>query len=308
MTPWLVTLLVLVFACRQNSTSTLDRIKVIDNFPSGSAIEYYNERFYVIGDDASMMLSLDENFEFISNEPLYTTGPGRIPKNVKPDLEAITRLDLKDTPYLLILGSGSLAPYRQTGWLLNPKSLEKNEWRLDSFYKRLAKVGIEEVNIEGVAASKDEIILVNRGNKTHPLNHLIFTTKGFWENPTAPVRTVVIGKATDTSVFNGISGLAYSSKSDELIMTVSTENTYTSTADGTIGKSYLWIMKYPSGKNDTLLMPDKIIDLSRLDSRFEGNKIESVCIVSETATMLDLALVADNDDGKSSLFRLRVRR
>ena len=52
--------------------------------------------------------------------------------------------------------------------------------------------------------------------------------------------------------------------------------------------------------------PFEIIDLEQADSRFKGAKIESVAIVSENKLQTELALVADNDNGKTTMYRVIV--
>ena len=54
--------------------------------------------------------------------------------------------------------------------------------------------------------------------------------------------------------------------------------------------------------------PDRIIDLEAVDERFRGQKIESVCIDRETADFFHLVLVADNDDGQSTIFRVVIEK
>ena len=99
----------------------------------------------------------------------------------------------------------------------------------------------------------------------------------------------------------------YAPKNDKLILTVSTENTYSNISDGSIGKSYLWIVKNISAKkNWKAINPDKIIDLEKTDSRFKEQKIESVCVLKETRKFTWLILAADNDDGSSTLFKLVI--
>jgi hypothetical protein len=97
--------------------------------------------------------------------------------------------------------------------------------------------------------------------------------------------------------------------SDRLLLTVSTENTYNITQNGTIGKSYLWIIDNISAKkNMTAINPSKIIDLEELDERFKGHKIESVCIISEDKNETQLVLVADDDNGTSVLFKITLKK
>ena len=50
------------------------------------------------------------------------------------------------------------------------------------------------------------------------------------------------------------------------------------------------------------------IDLDDLDSRFRGQKIESICVTMETRGYIHLVLAADNDDGSSTLFKLIVEK
>jgi hypothetical protein len=79
--------------------------------------------------------------------------------------------------------------------------------------------------------------------------------------------------------------------------------------DGAIGKSYLWIIKNISAKRKwKAINPDQVIDLGSIDPRFNGQKIESVCVMKETKDLFHLVLAADNDDGSSSLFKLIIKK
>ena len=88
-------------------------------------------------------------------------------------------------------------------------------------------------------------------------------------------------------------------------MTISTENTFSVHEDGEIGQSYLWIINDLSSKmNLHRLYPDKIINLTNIDQRFNEQKIESVSILSADNTEKVLILTADDDKGGTVLFRL----
>ena len=294
------------FGISCGSNNLLKEVKKID-YPSASGIEYFNNQFYIIGDDANDLLVLDSNFNTIDSIHLYSFTEKRIPKPVKADLEAITTT--KDNK-LLLLGSGSLSPNRNTGWLIDPVTKQKESIRLDTFYQRLILNEIKEINIEGACAIPGSIILSNRGSKGYAKNQLILTSENFWEDQVnAPITIILTGTATDSTKFNGISGLAYAKKSDRLLLTVSTEDTHNNMDDGTIGKSYLWIVKnISSKKNWKALNPDQTIDLESIDPRFKGEKIESVCITKETKNFLHLVMVADNDNGSSSFLKLIIEK
>ncbi len=292
-----------LFSCRHEEV--LQEVKKLPHYPSASGVEFVNGHFYIIGDDARQLLVLDSSLAVTDSIPLYHFPDYRIPKDIKPDLEAVALLP---DQHLLVTGSGSASPQRDAGWLIDPVTKQKDSLRLDTFYRRISRRGITEINIEGAAMIPGALVLSNRGSKGFPKNHLLFTKDRFWENPSqAPINPVLIGFNTDTSFFNGVSGLAYAPKHDQLIITVSTEDTRNNTDDGAIGKSYLWIVKSISSKTRwKAINPDRVIDLEKIDARFRGQKIESACVWKETRKFLYLLLVADNDDGSSTLFRLVV--
>jgi hypothetical protein len=301
----IATISTLLSSCGSNNM--LNEIKKLDQYPSASGIEYFNKQFYLIGDDANDMLILDSNFNQIDTIQLYSFTEKRIPKKLKADLEGIT---ITKDKKLLITGSGSLSPYRYTAWLIDPVTQQKDSMRLDTFYNRLLSNGIKEINIEGICAIPGSMILTNRGNKGYPKNHFILTSDNFWtDQANAPISIILAGSTSDSTSFTGISGLTYSKKSDRLFITASTEDTRNNMDDGTIGKSYLWIITNISGKKKwKAINPDHVIDLEKVDPRFKGHKIESVCIVKETRNFIHLVLSADNDTSCSTLFKMIVEK
>lgn len=290
-----------LFSCGPNTV--LKEAKLISSYPSASGIEFVNDNLYVIGDDANSLLILDKDLIPIDSVRLYSFTEKRIPKSVKPDLESIA---ITKDKKLMLFGSGSLVPYRNIAWLMDPVSKQKDSIRLDTFYARLAANGIKEVNIEGAAIIPGLVILSNRGNKNYPHNYLVITRNNFWEDQTnTSINLIKVGTTADTTVFNGVSGITYSSRTDRLILSISTEDTRNAMDDGAIGKSYLWIIKnFSSKRNWKAINPDQVIDLDALDQKFQGQKIESVCITKETKNFLHLVLAADNDNGSSTLFKL----
>lgn len=296
-----ILLSLLLISCGSNDM--LKEYKLLDHYPSASGIEYFNNNYYIIGDDANNLLVLDSNLNPLDSIQLYNYPEKRIPKAVKPDLEAVlTTTDKK----LMLLGSGSILPQRNIGWLFDPATKQKDSIRLDTLYARILQSGPKELNIEGAASIPGGIVLANRGNKSYPKNQLIFTGKECWKNQDrTPIAVVSLGGNTDTAKFSGVSGIDYCRKSDRLILTVSTEDTRSSHEDGAIGKSYLWIIENISSKKGwKAINPNQVIELDGIDPKFEGQKIESVCITKETRDFLHLVLVADNDNGSSSIFRL----
>jgi len=299
----------LAIACSDKPGHSLQEVRKLD-YPSASGTEYLNKQLFIIGDDAQQLLILDSNLVIKDSIALYNLPGKRLPKATKPDLEAISIVRSDHRNKLLLLGSGSLSPYRNSAWLIDPFRKQKDSVSLDSFFSRLLSKGLKEINIEGACSIPGAVLLANRGHKAYRSNMLVVAKEGFWTDPTkADFEFIRVGVNNDTAVFNGVSGLAYASKSDRLVLTVSTEDTRSSYEDGAIGKSYIWIIKNISSKKEwSAINPDEVIDLESIDQRFKGFKIESVSITGETKKLLHLVLAADNDDGSSTLFKITVAK
>lgn len=292
-------------ACSKPDAKLIE-LKVLNDYPSGSGLAYLDGYIYLIGDDATDILKMDSQFNVVDRTGLFISSQKRIPKDIKADLESIALIKLNKAPALLLPGSGSLSPYRNVCWIFNPADKEKKQFLLDTFYSRLKNEGIRDLNIEGAVALPAGIMLASRGNKSFPKNYLILTANRFWENQElAGIKIIKAGTNKDTSFFTGISGLDYSYITDQLILTASTEDTRSSYEDGSIGKSYLWIINNISSKKRLdAINPDKIIDLDKIDTRFKGYKIESVCIVTDSKREKELILVSDDDKGGTVLFKM----
>ncbi|MBA2498339.1 MAG: hypothetical protein H0V30_01290 [Chitinophagaceae bacterium] len=293
-----------------NEKYTLTAFTQLTHFPSGSGIEFKRDHYYLAGDDANYLLKLDKDWKVVDSIILSTHPGKRISKNVKSDIEATTFL-FGSRNNLFLFGSGSLSPYRDSMIVLNVDSNQKTTYPLSVFHQRLQRAGINEINIEGAASTPWGLLLSNRGNQKHPKNHLVFTSNDFFEDQEeAEFQIASIGINSDTTApFTGISGLCYSGLSDRLLLTVSTEDTESSYSDGEIGKSYLWIVEDISSKRRFKGMnPNQVIDLVKIDKRFIGQKIESVSITHETNKILEVVLVADNDNGETGLFKLLIQK
>jgi hypothetical protein len=281
--------------------------KEFKSYPSGSGIEFYDDKIYLVGDDAKDILVMSRKWKDEQLVNLFDNNAARIPKKIKADLEATAIVHLDTMVYLLVMGSGS-KDQRNKGVMLNIETGDKTEIDCTLFYKRLKENGIVDLNIEGAAEVSDYMIFCNRGNKAHPANELIVTSKDFFRNQqNAPIGLLNI----DMSEYEGtmaLSGACYSYEHDWLIFTASTEDTPDNYHDGTIGKSYLGIIEDAYRKiTKNRVRVNELIDLAATNKKFDGFKIESVCIQSERKYRMKLHLVADNDDGESHLFKVLLR-
>lgn len=279
--------------------------KKIINYPSGSALEFYKNTLFVIGDDVNYVLCLDVDWNEINRIKLFDFDGERIPKPIKPDLECATIID----EMLYIVGSGSKSPQRDVSFwidLCNHNSVKKintasfnNLFRERNFFK--------EMNIEGFTSCGDKLLFFNRATTEQP-NHLIITDYNILKKK-FPDKFKVIPIEIDTlqGIQLGISGACYDAKNDILFLTASAENTSNAYDDGEIIGSVLAIVENASKQiNQSELVINNYIELDIIDISFSKQKIESVCIVHSENKNFNLILVADNDDGMSVLFELNV--
>lgn len=302
---YFILVLFFIFSCGQKGNLSSIEIKNLD-YPSASSIEYIDGKLYVMGDDATNLLILDTGLNIVDSIPLLSYSEKRIPKDIKPDLEA----SALNGDTLFLFGSGSLSPYRNFGWKHNLKSKDNDSINLEPLFLKAKDLGIEQINIEGACFVSGKLILVNRGNKGYPQNHLIITDEKFLNNDSSfQLFIIPFAAQKNLASFKGISGICYARESDQLIMTVSTEDTKNSYEDGAIGNSYLWIIDNISTKiNSRTLGSKRVIDLEYIDARFKGQKIESGTVIDETDDLIHLAMVADNDDGSSTVIKMSFRK
>ena len=122
----------------------------LDNYPSGSGIEFYNDRIYIVGDDSRDLLVMTKKWSKPTLINLFETAEKRIPKAIKSDLEAMTVLAVDKKPHLLVIGSGA-TDKRNKALLLNLKNNAIQWIDLTVFYNRIKAAGITDLNIEGIA-------------------------------------------------------------------------------------------------------------------------------------------------------------
>lgn len=284
------------------------QIQVLNEYPSGSGSDYFKDKLMVVGDDAPALLVLDSAWNESTEIRLFDTEAKRMEKAIKADIEAATWFRDKYESGLLLLGSGSLPPNRRSGIIVRPLPDSARSFSLDTFYTRLVQAGIKELNVEGLAQLPGWFVIACRGNMNFRKNHLVFVKNRFWEDQAeVPFHTALLGGNSPGRIFSGVSGLDYSYKTDRLFITASTEHTSSTAADGEIGKSYLWIVNSMNRMVEfAAINPFDEIDLLEQDPRFAGMKVESVSVISENTDNSELVLVADNDDGRTTLFRVKV--
>lgn len=286
---------------------------LLADFSSGSSINFYHDRFYLIGDDASQILILDHAYHQVGSVTVFHDKAARIPKNVKADFETAAMVKVEDKDHLFVLGSASRAN-RMSGVLL---PLEESKGKTQSgfttisladFISRIKQLPVGEINLEGSAVVGNHFVLSNRANGDHPANTFIITASDFWtQQLTAPVQVCkLILPETNREVL-GVSELCYVPSSDRLLLTLSSEQTNNAYEDGAIGDSYIgWMNSFSTKMNGAELTLDGMINLPQSNVLFKGEKIEGICVERVENNELTVHLVSDNDDGRSRLFKIKL--
>ncbi len=83
------------------------KTKHFPNYPSASTLAFYNNRIYVIGDDAPHMLILDTGYKILDSIRLFTNKTRRIDKDAKADIESSFLFNTNNKLYLIALSSFS---------------------------------------------------------------------------------------------------------------------------------------------------------------------------------------------------------
>lgn len=272
-------------------------------FPSGSAVEYNEGKLYVFGDDAPYLLILDTSYNELDRIRFLSDTNFRISKETKPDIESAALITNGNQKFLYALGSMS-TPQRKKLYYF-PVSDIRSHMQFDMGSISNTFSMLPELNIEGMAMVRSKMVLSNRANTTHRQNRIIYTKMemGDYIEKKSFISTLLL----DTQTIKGVSGLYYAEEKDILFFTASEEETPNAIEDGPIGESYLgWIRDFSSKMNDETLIPYHLIQLSDVHTSFAKQKIESVCVEKTEGQQMILHLIADNDDGKSVIFKVRL--
>lgn len=291
--------MVLINSCREKQQLTLLYSKTLQ-FPSASAIEIYNHKLYLLGDDAPYLLILDTAYQPIDSIRYINTHERRISKQAKPDIESCFILENGQKANLIGIGSMS-ADNRFANYSFSlgetkhvaPYSLFSSSSKFPS---------IEQINIEGSAFVKGKFVLANRANTKSKTNHLLFFSA------TDSVNIIELNLNATKDIV-GVSGLYYWPEGDILFFTASTEFTADPKVDGAIGDSYIgWVNAFSKKMNEKSIDSDNVINLSAADEIFVGQKIESICVQASRRGEMIIHLVADNDNGNSKIFKAKLAR
>jgi len=292
----------------------LNNHKYFNDLASASGVEIYKNNIYLVADDLPWLIELNNKWKVKNKYPISgitQTKNGRTPKKIKADFESMALLKYSNKPYMLILSSGSKKIKRDTAYLfsMNEKKViaKKNIRPWYESIKKMAGIGDnDEINIEGLAVSKDKIYVLHRGNisgnfiAVSPQNELI----DFLLNKTEKIpqtKTFSFGIVSEEGVTAGFSGACCLPNHKGLLVTASLETTEDVINDGIVLGSYLAYIPFEG-------MEKGIIELTPImdkNGKILAKKQEGVVIVKTTKQgNYQILTISDNDDGTSDIFDL----
>jgi hypothetical protein len=281
---------------------------LIPRFPSASSVVYYDEKLYVIGDDSRNIHVLDREYNTSDSIKLFESEDRRIPRDRKADIEsAILMKGCRKK--LVLFGSGS-APERKRILIITPpkKNHKENiEIRVGRFYELLAP-SAGPVNIEAAGRVGPTIVFGNRLTKGHANHFLAGHVRSVLNGKLDALRHTVLTIPDTVKNAPGISDMFYLKSMKTLWLTFSSEETNNPLEDGAIGDSYIgWISNFDDKLKHSHIALDGLMNLRISDARFNGEKIEGICVEEVSGTRITAHLVSDNDDGKSTIFKVEIR-
>ena len=288
---------------------TLTERRPLEGIPSASGVEPWRDGWLVIGDDSPHVFRLDRDGRIIERWPLLPGQPDRLPKAHKPDLEAMTLAPLPSGPLLLVFGSGSKSPQRDTVYILDPE--EPSAVRpcpATALYRALGEAGglqEGELNLEAAAADAETLWLFNRGPTVVfalPLAGLLAHLEG--GGPIPPLQAFRASLPALEGYASGFSGATLTPDGQALLFTASVERTANWYDDGPIVGSLVGILPLRDLRDGVKPRCAPLAaDGKNLPVKAEGLAVDG----QEKDGSLRLILVTDSDDGGSEWIRIEFR-
>jgi hypothetical protein len=298
-----------VYSCEQSTKESLILIqkKTISAVPSASGLVVYNKYYWMVGDDSKELYKLSQDMEVenqIQISLLNTLVDGRVEKSIKADFEAMDLITASD---LLILGSGSKSPSRDTAILFDLKE-EKVRWKasMKPLYHQFLLMGkfdsLQSINIEGLASDSNFVYFLNRGNVCGK-NYIFRIPKDAFVNylffgQIPSIEAFLFDLPKIDGVFSGFSGACITPDQQHLIFTCSVEATVDVYSDGEILGSYVGLipLRGPDAlrSQKSFLVHEKGVPIK--------TKLESVFVAHQEHSSFELVAVSDEDNGTSGVF------
>ena len=286
---------------KKQSKAEIQSYTKLKNFSSGSGMAFYNNHFYLVGDDDPFLVKANREGEILQKWQLWDSSDvqdGRIHKKVKPDFEAISLFPYKNDTLLLVFGSGSKSPKRDVILAFHPQRENIDTLEGKAFFawlKETTGLTNDETNLEGAAYHNGILYLFNRHNNTlysiPAKGFNSFMETGLTNSLQVTTNHYILPVyKNDTARFSGAS---YLKEKNALLFSASIETTDDWVKDGQILGSYFGWIHIDSLSN---YHPTCLPLLYKNGTRFEG-KVEALHGFAKNENNLQVFFITDDDDG-----------
>ncbi len=274
---------------------------------SASAVEVFDDRIYIAGDNINFIYLYSKNFFLIDRIKLFTDADFEEQnKPVKKDWEAMSVITAPQrNPKLLLIGSGSKKVTRDYAILLNLSSRKINNvehWpRFYDAVRQMLKPG-EELNIEGLAQVKDHLVLLNRGN-LNTGNAVFITDVSAVFQYTNVIHRIESAPLDIAETKAGFTGAYYLEETDTLFYTAAAELTVNAYNDGKVlGSAVGYFSNVSQRLKENSWVPDAQVAFNNV---LEG-KVESLTLLRKIDNKYVFLVVTDNDGVPGSMYQLLI--
>jgi hypothetical protein len=288
----------------------------LPDLPSASGVEVVGDTAYIIGDDSPFLYCFDAralkpNGRIALFETVHFSS-GRLPKNLKPDLECLTAVPAPGgETALLVCGSGATAEREKGFWVTLPAkpgtgAATVYPLSLSSLYAALRKSLPASVvlNLEAAAATDTELLLFQRTVGSGAGNLLfrlpLVETLNFIQHRSTQlpaIQTQFYQLPTIAQKPAGFSGATI--HEGRLFVTASVEDTSDPVADGEVLGSFVGILDL--GKRSDRPLHALFTQLVLPNNQPYRGTVESITVRREIASgRYELLLVTDDDAGGST--------
>lgn len=286
--------------------------RTIHGLESGSGLEHVGDYYFVVGDDSPDLFILDAQCNLIGAVRLFASNVpagARIPKNDKPDLEAMSLVEWNGRRDLLCFGSGSKSPQRDVCYrvdVTDPASPQNvRSVPLTALYDALranpAVVSTQKLNLEAAATRRDTFLLFQRGNISGVNTAMAYDLRAFMtflDAPTSPPPLPRVLTFSLPKMKNRHAGFSAAlAIDDSIFFSASVEDTDNEIDDGATLGSFIGRI---DGSDLQWTCPvEQNQDIAPV-------KIEGISVLESRTGYLHLIAVTDNDEGDSEILDIEV--
>lgn len=290
----------------REETIKIESFQQLNEIPSASGVEFIDQNIWMVGDDSPYLFQFDLNLNLIQKFKISSLDSminNRVLKTEKADFESLA----SDGENLFILSSGSFINRRDTLFIFSLEdfklqSIINMRPVFDSFRLKGSFKNSEQINIEGLAAIKSGIFILNRGNIINQ-NNIYYLSYNeidqFYEKGTVENISFKKYQLPEINGFlSGFSGACINDDETYLYFTSSVEATNDVYQDGEVLGSFIGRIHLESNKLEYW-------PLTR-NNEFIKTKLESISIIEHQTEFIRFVCTSDNDDGSSGVYHLKL--